>query len=37
MILTEENEVLGEKLIQCHLVHQKSYMDWPGLEPRPPR
>jgi hypothetical protein len=24
-------------LSQCHLVHQKSHMDWPGLEPGPPR
>jgi hypothetical protein len=27
MILREENEVLGEKVIQFHFVHQKPYMD----------
>jgi hypothetical protein len=21
---------------QCHSVHQKSHMDWPGIEPGPP-
>jgi hypothetical protein len=24
--LTGETEVLGEKLLQCHFVHHKSYM-----------
>jgi hypothetical protein len=24
-------------LIQCDVVHHKSHMTWPGLEPGPPR
>jgi hypothetical protein len=32
-----EAEVLGENLSQCHFVHQKSDVTWPGLEPGPPR
>jgi hypothetical protein len=26
-----------QNLSQCHFVHQKSHMDWPGSEPGPPR
>jgi hypothetical protein len=26
-----------ENLSQCHFVHYKSHMDWPGLVPGPPR
>jgi hypothetical protein len=27
----------GKTLSQCHFVHHKSHMDWPGIEPGPPR
>jgi hypothetical protein len=27
----------GENLSQCHFVHNKSRMYWPGIEPGPPR
>jgi hypothetical protein len=33
--LVGETEELGENLLQCHFVQQKSHMAWPGLEPGP--
>jgi hypothetical protein len=34
MKLTGKNRsIRGENLSQCHFVHHKSYIDWPGIEP----
>jgi hypothetical protein len=35
--LAGETEVLVENLPQCHFVHQKFYMTWPGIETGPLR
>jgi hypothetical protein len=35
--LEGETEVLGENFSQCHLVHDKFHITWPGLETGPPR
>jgi hypothetical protein len=35
--LGEETDVPGENLPQRHFIHHKSYMNWTGLEPGPPR
>jgi hypothetical protein len=34
--LAGETEVRGENLTQLHLVHHKSHMTWPWLEPSSP-
>jgi hypothetical protein len=33
----EKPKCSGKNLSQCHFAHHKSYTDWPGIEPRPPR
>jgi hypothetical protein len=35
--MAEETEVLGENLPWRHLVHHKSHLTRPGIEPGPPR
>jgi hypothetical protein len=34
--LAGETEVLGENLSQHHVVHHKSHMTWPWIEPGSP-
>jgi hypothetical protein len=33
---TGKLKYLQRNLSQCHLLHHKYHMDWPGIEPRPP-
>jgi hypothetical protein len=32
-----KTEYSGKTMSQCYFVHHKSHMDWPGIEPGPPR
>jgi hypothetical protein len=36
MIMTGEKHNRERNLSQCHFIHQKSHIDWPGIEPWPP-
>jgi hypothetical protein len=38
MKLTGKNpKYSGENLSQCHFIHHKYHMNWPGIEPGPPQ
>jgi hypothetical protein len=31
--LAGETEIVGEKLIYCHFLHDEHHMTWPEIEP----
>jgi hypothetical protein len=35
MILTRDNQRTQKNVCQCHFVHHKFHIDWPGFNPRP--
>jgi len=36
-VLGEVAKIVEKTLFQCHFVHHKPHMDWPGTETGPPR
>ena len=37
MMLTRENQSIRRNPVSVPHTHYESYMDWPGIEPRPPQ
>ena len=33
----EKSKYRAKARAQCHFVHHKPHVDWPGIEPVPPR